>query len=72
MPPGWNRRMQRSLVQAARRWPMLPADGQWRRWHESHLVIFAPRPCATVLARRFRQHGIVILRVGQPARLVFA
>jgi hypothetical protein len=72
MPPGWNRRMQRCLAQAAHRWPVLPASGHWRRWCESHFVIFAPRPCMRVLARRFRQHGIVILRRGQPARLIFA
>jgi Protein of unknown function (DUF3293) len=71
MPPGWNRRVQQRLTQAARRWPMLPACGQWRRWSEAHLVVFAPRPCAMVLARRFRQHGIVMLRRGQPALLVF-
>ncbi|PPQ36480.1 DUF3293 domain-containing protein [Rhodopila globiformis] len=71
MPPGWNRRMQQRLLLAARRWPVLPASGQWRRWREAHLVILAPRPCATVLARRFRQHGIVMLRRGQPALLVF-
>jgi Protein of unknown function (DUF3293) len=72
MPPGWNRRMQQRLMQAARRWPMLPASGRWRRWCEVHLVIFAPRPCAVVLARRFRQHGIVMVRRGQPASLIFA
>jgi hypothetical protein len=64
--------MQQRLVQAARRWPVLPASGQWRRWREAHLVILAPRPCAMVLARRFRQHGIVMLRRRQPALLVFA
>jgi hypothetical protein len=72
MPPGWNRRLQDALMQAARRWPVLPATGRWRRWCESHLVILAPRPCAKVLARRFRQHGIVIHRRGQPTQLVLA
>src|SRR5690349_7471048 len=72
MPPGWNRRMQDSLRHASSRWPVLPASGHWRRWCEAHLVILAPRPCVTVLARRFRQRGIVIHRFGQPTRLVFA
>jgi Protein of unknown function (DUF3293) len=72
MPPGWNRRMQNNLMRAARRWPILPADGQWRRWHESHLVILAPCHCVMVLARRFRQYGIVIHRSGQPTQLIFA
>jgi hypothetical protein len=72
MAPGWNRRMQQRLMQAARRWPMLRASGQWRRWCEAHLVIFAPRPCAAVLARRFRQHGIVMVRRRQPVLLIFS
>ena len=69
-PPGWNRRMQSRLVQAVRRWPVLPAGGGWRRWHESHLVVFAPSRPIAVLARRYRQHGIVIVRLRHPARLL--
>jgi hypothetical protein len=69
MPPGWNRRMQGRLALAVRRWPSLPASGQWRRWCEAHLLIFtAPRPAAA-LARRFRQHAIVMIRLRHPARL---
>ncbi len=70
MPPGWNCRMQASLQQAVRRWPSLPANGQWRRWSESHLVVFAPHRPIAIVARRYRQHGIVILRLRQPPRFI--
>ena len=69
-PPGWNRRMQSRLVQAVRHWPVLPAGGGWRRWYEEHLVVFAHPRRMAVLARRYRQHAIVIVRLHQPARLL--
>jgi hypothetical protein len=70
MPPGWNQRMQVRLAETARGRPFLAGRGWWRRWSESHLVVFGdPRP-AQKLARRFRQNGIVIVRLRQPARLL--
>jgi hypothetical protein len=69
MPEGWNRRMQSRLARALSRWPVLPAEGRWRRWCESHILVFAaPAPMAT-LARRYRQHGIVLVHVGRQPRL---
>ncbi|HVY15583.1 MAG TPA: DUF3293 domain-containing protein [Rhodopila sp.] len=69
MPSGWNARMQQALAQALHRRTTLPASGRWRRWSEDHLLaLIAPEPAA-VLARRFRQNAIVILRPRQPARL---
>ena len=70
MPQGWNQRMQVRLGQAVRRWPALPAGGALSRWYEAHLLVFAAGPRMTVLARRYRQHGMVVIRLGQPARLV--
>jgi hypothetical protein len=70
MPDGWNRRMQSQLAQAARRWPQALAEGRWRRWHEAHVLLFADIRPALRLARVFRQNAVVIVRTGQPARLV--
>jgi hypothetical protein len=70
MPPGWNLRMQQRLMDSVRGRPAFPASGRWRRWCESHLVVLGPARPVAVLARRFRQHGIVIIRRGQPARLI--
>ncbi len=70
MPDGWNRRMQTCLSAAARRYATLPATGSWRGWQEQHLLLLGdPRP-AIRLARRFRQNAVVVVRAGQPARLI--
>jgi hypothetical protein len=71
MPERWNRRMQRALAGRLRRRPVLQAEGAWRRWREAHLLVLAdPRP-VTVLARRFRQNAVVVLRRRAPAVLVW-
>lgn len=69
MPDGWNRRMQRELRQRLRRRIVLPASGGWGRWHEEHLLVLAPLPVVTRLARRFRQNALVWVRPRVPARL---
>ena len=70
MPPGWNRRANRALLEQLRGMTRLAGAGEGRGWREEHwLVVTDPRR-ATVLARRFRQAAIVTLRRGQPARLV--
>jgi hypothetical protein len=71
MPPGWNRRMQASLTRAASRRIILPACGSWRRWSESHIAVVGSFRWTAVLARRYRQHAIVIVRLRQPPRLVY-
>lgn len=73
MPRGWNERMLARLQQAARRWPAAEGwgrgEGRGLPWAERHLLVGAdPRPLAR-LARRFRQHAIVVVRAGAPARL---
>lgn len=70
MPPGWNRRMQVRLVLAARRRPVLAGRGSWRCWSEAHLIVFGDARPSRQLARRFRQNGIVTVRLRQCARLV--
>jgi hypothetical protein len=69
MPPGWNTRMQARLRLAMRRRPVLFGRGYWRRWSEAHLIVFGDARPVRQLARRFRQHGIVVIRPRQPARL---
>lgn len=69
-PPGWNQRMQCQFAKATRRRPVLTGVGQWRRWSEAHLVILGDWRPARGLARRFRQHGIVIVSQAKPAKLV--
>ena len=70
MPPGWNHRMQVRLALAARRRPALAGRGSWRGWTEAHLIVFGDARPSQSLARRFRQNGIVTVRLRQPARLV--
>lgn len=71
MPPGWNARALARLRTAARRLPMAEGWGGTARWRERHLLVAAdPRRCL-VLARRFRQNAVVIVRRGAPARLIW-
>lgn len=70
MPPGWNARMQDGLRAAARGRVLAEGWGRGQRWAEHHLLIAGdPRRLAR-LARRFRQHAIVLLAPGRPARLL--
>jgi len=70
MPQGWNHRMQDRLRAHLRRRTVRDADGRLRRWREAHVAVQAdPRWCL-VLARRFRQHAIVVILRHQPVRLV--
>ena len=41
-----------------------------KAWREAHLLIGVPPGRAVVLARRARQGGLVLVRIGAPARLV--
>ncbi len=62
--------MQARLCQAARRWPVAAGHGRGRGWSEAHLLVGVPPGPALALARRFRQLGIVTVRVGSKARLI--
>ncbi|HEX4369090.1 MAG TPA: DUF3293 domain-containing protein [Rhodopila sp.] len=70
MPAGWNARMQKSLRQALRRYPVLIGSGSWRGWSEAHLIVLADARVLQHIARRFRQNAIVTVRPRQPAKLV--
>jgi hypothetical protein len=69
MPPGWNERALTRLRAAARRLPMVEGEGVFRRWRERHLLIGGDPRRLAVLARRFLQNAVVVVRIGAPARL---
>ncbi len=70
MPDGWNRRIQRALIAHTRRLPSLTGRGSGNGWFEEHLFVAADPRRLLVLARRFRQLGIVVVGRGRAARLV--
>jgi len=71
MPRGWNDRALARLRRCAR---MRFAEGCGHAarppWCEHHLLMFGDPRRIAVLARRFRQHAILRLRAGVPARLL--
>jgi hypothetical protein len=68
-PPGWNRRLQAKLRQAARGAVLEEGWGRGRGWAEHHLLLAGDARRIAVLARRFRQHAVVTVSPGRPARL---
>ena len=70
MPAGWNARAQARLANMLRNSTILFGCGTWRGWSEDHLLVLGPIAPAARLARRYRQNGIVILRLGQLIRLL--
>jgi hypothetical protein len=71
MPPGWNRRFQARLRDAARGAVLAEGWGRGRGWAEHHLLLAGDPRRIAVLARRFRQHAVVTVRPGHPARLLW-
>ena len=69
MPLGWNRRLQASLLQAARGAVLEEGWGRGGGWAEHHLLIAGDARHIAALARRFRQHAVVTVSPGRPARL---
>lgn len=69
-PEGVNLRMHRRMNEMLRELPRLDAKGGERRWSEHHFLVAIPLARAVVLARRFRQAGIVWVRSGKPLQLV--
>jgi len=69
MPGGWNARMQQRLRALA---PAILAEGwgRGRGWAEQHLLAAGDPRRIAVLARRFRQHAIVLVAPRRPARLL--
>ena len=70
VPRGRNERMHLRLRKAARRLPMAEGWGGARGWRERHLLLGGDQRRLVVLARRFRQNAIVVVRAGQTARLL--
>jgi hypothetical protein len=70
LPPGWNRRMERALLEWLRTTPHHKGWGEGRGWRESHVLAALPPRPAVVLARRFRQAAITVVSRGGPARLL--
>ena len=70
MPEGWNRRLQDRLRAAARRLPRAEGCGTAGAWTERHLLLAGDARRVALLGRRFRQMAVVLVRRGQPARLV--
>ncbi|CAH0239022.1 DUF3293 domain-containing protein [Roseomonas sp. CECT 9278] len=73
-PRGWNQRRLDRLRAATRRLPRREGMGRAcrpRPWGEEHLLVGAPAARCVVLARRFRQDAILVIRrVGPPRLLV--
>lgn len=67
---GRNARMMARLREASRRLRAAEGEGRGRGWSERHLLLAADPHRAAVLARRFRQSAMVVVRTGAPARLV--
>ena len=70
MPSGWNARMNRALADAARRLRPLPAEGRLGAWREEGFLLEAAPARAAALGRRFRQNAVVVVKGGQPVRLM--
>jgi hypothetical protein len=68
-PRGWNDRAQARLRAAARRFPMVEGFSGTPRWQEHNLLLAGKVRAIAMLAWRFRQAAILMLRRGQPARL---
>ena len=68
-PEAWNRRMQKRLLAQLRRDCIIAASGELGRWREEHVLIVGEPRRGFVLARRFRQRGIVVVSRGGRARL---
>lgn len=72
MPRGWNERMQHRLRQVLG--ARVLAEGEWRArgWAERHLLARGDPRWIAWVARRFRQHAIVVVGLGRKARLLLA
>jgi hypothetical protein len=71
MPPCWNLRLQARLREAARGAVLAEGWGRGRGWAEHHLLLAGDPRRIAVLARRFRQHAVVTVSPGRPARLLW-
>jgi hypothetical protein len=70
MPRGWNDRMLARLRQAARGRVLAEGWGSGKGWAERHLLVAGDPRWIARLGRRFRQHAVVAVSPGHPARIV--
>jgi hypothetical protein len=71
LPDGVNRRRQLRLREHLRRTRFIAAHGHLRHWHEDKLLAAADPRRLALIARRFGQSAIVVVRAGRPARLLW-
>lgn len=69
-PAGWNARMLRALDGWLRRHPWREAVSGEGRWLETQRLVAFDARAGAVLARRFRQNAMLVLKTRQPPRLV--
>lgn len=70
-PTGLNRKATARLDERLRGCRSLPGANGLHRWHEESLLVLGARRRTERLGRLFRQRAVVLLRRGQPARVVF-
>lgn len=70
LPDGWNRRMMARLHEALRRHDRADGEGRLGRWSEPLLLVAIAPARGLMLARRFRQNAVILLRDRRPARLI--
>lgn len=70
LPDGWNRRMMDRLRETLRGTDHADGEGRLGRWSEPLLLAAMSPRRGLVLARRFRQNAVVVLRDYRPARLL--
>ncbi|ACI50370.1 conserved hypothetical protein [Gluconacetobacter diazotrophicus PA1 5] len=70
-PDGWNHRMMRHLAASLPGVTLHAGEGRLGRWSEPLFAVALPLARGQVVARRFRQNAILLVRNGRPARLLF-
>nr|WP_246387500.1 DUF3293 domain-containing protein [Gluconacetobacter sacchari] len=70
-PEGWNRRRMRVLAGHVAGCELHEGEGRLGQWSEPLLAVRLPLARGRVIARRFGQNAVVLVRGGGPARLVF-
>ena len=69
-PPGWNAKMLRALDAALRHNPWREAQSGQGAWREIQRLVEMDARAGRVLARRFRQNAVLVLKPHQPPLLV--
>lgn len=67
---GCNARLHRALLERVHRLPWCEGEGVGRGWRERHLLLGCAPGRVVALAQLFRQGGVMVVRLGRPARLV--